>query len=104
MFVVADKRVNPSADSNSPIRWASRRGHAEVVKLLLKDKRVDPSVKNQQAFSKGLVRGHTGVLRVLLTDERTIITNQLLCIADGHSDGNRANAFFDATHPRIWPR
>ncbi len=45
-----DPRVDPSADDNGAICWASERGHVEVVKLLLNDPRVDPSAYNNNSF------------------------------------------------------
>ena len=33
-LLLADPRVDPSADNNYAIRWASRKGHDKVVKLL----------------------------------------------------------------------
>ena len=45
-LLLTDKRVNPSANNNFAIRWASRNGHTKVVKLLLADERVDPSAND----------------------------------------------------------
>jgi hypothetical protein len=42
-LLMKDERVDPSAQSNAAIRYASENGHSLVVELLLKDKRVDPS-------------------------------------------------------------
>ena len=39
-LLLKDGRVDPAADDNYAIRWASYYRHTEVVKLLLKDKRV----------------------------------------------------------------
>ena len=41
--LLKDSRVDPSADNNYAIRWASRYGHSGVVRELLRDRRVDPS-------------------------------------------------------------
>ena len=41
-LLLADPRVDPSADNNYAIRWAAYNGHTEVVRLLLADPRVDP--------------------------------------------------------------
>lgn len=45
-----DERVDPAAHDNYAIRFASRKGHFEIVRLLLQDKRVDPSAKNHEAI------------------------------------------------------
>ena len=52
-FLLQDKRINPAAANNNPIRYkyascylsrryASKEGRTEVVRLLLQDKRVNP--------------------------------------------------------------
>jgi Ankyrin repeats (3 copies) len=33
-ILLMDERVDPSADDNEAIKWASANGHLEVVKLL----------------------------------------------------------------------
>jgi ankyrin repeat protein len=43
-LLLSDKRVDPSANNNLAIQWASRKDHLEVVKLLLSDKRVRDSL------------------------------------------------------------
>src|SRR3989304_6063778 len=45
-LLLADHRVDPSANDNHAIRLASSKGHDKVVKLLLADSRVDPSSDN----------------------------------------------------------
>jgi hypothetical protein len=42
-LLLSDKRVDPSAADNYAIRYASKKGHYDVVELLLADERVDPS-------------------------------------------------------------
>src|SRR3990172_1422870 len=42
-LLLADQRVDPSANDNAAIQWASKNGHAEVVRFLLTDPGVDPS-------------------------------------------------------------
>ena len=62
--------VDPGADDQCAVRYASGNGHVEVVELLLRDERVDPSVRDQQALYWAAVRGHMPVLERLLRDER----------------------------------
>jgi hypothetical protein len=42
-LLLADERVDPSANDNYAIRFAAKNGHKEVVKILLADERIDPS-------------------------------------------------------------
>jgi len=44
-MLLGDARVDPSADNNYAIRWASRCGYTETVELLLGDLRVSTSWK-----------------------------------------------------------
>jgi hypothetical protein len=40
------ERVDPAAQDNQAIRWASRYGKVDVVRLLLADARVDPAAQH----------------------------------------------------------
>jgi len=62
--------VDPSAENNSAICLASMHGHANVVKVLLADARVDPSASDNFAICEASMRGHLDVVKVLLADAR----------------------------------
>lgn len=55
-------RVDPSADNNYAIHWASSKGHVEVIKLLLADSRVDPSDENNYAICWASKYGHVELI------------------------------------------
>ena len=63
---MADPRVDPAANENEAIRWASRYGHTETVRLLLADPRVDPTVNDNNPIRWASENGHTDVVRLLL--------------------------------------
>jgi Ankyrin repeats (3 copies) len=65
-LLLADPRVDPSADMNYAIRWASELGRTEVVRMLLDDPRVDPSNWKQWAIRKASRNGHKEIVRLLL--------------------------------------
>ena len=69
-LLLGDPRVDPSADDNYAIRWASFNGRLEVVKLLLADLRVDPSDISNYAIRWAARNGHLDVVRLLLADSR----------------------------------
>jgi ankyrin repeat protein len=46
-LLLADKRVDPSADDNWAIKRASRNGHIKVVKLLLQHPKVKSSLSKE---------------------------------------------------------
>jgi ankyrin repeat protein len=48
-LLLADDRVDPSANDNYPIRIALENGHLQIVQLLLADRRVDPSALDNYA-------------------------------------------------------
>ncbi len=62
--------VDPSANDNEAIRWASMDGHTSVVKLLLEDPRVDPSADDNQAIRWASADGYTDIVKLLLEDPR----------------------------------
>ena len=65
-MLLEDGRVNPAADYNNAIRWASTNGHTEIVRLLLQDPRVDPADDNNVAIRYASEEGHTEIVRLLL--------------------------------------
>jgi ankyrin repeat protein len=69
-LLLADKRVDPSADDQLAIRMACEDGQLEVVKLLLADERVDPSVSNSCTILGACAHGHTEIAQLLLADKR----------------------------------
>ncbi|MEK0337029.1 MAG: ankyrin repeat domain-containing protein, partial [Nitrosopumilus sp.] len=54
-LLLSDKRVDPGADFNRPIKVASQFGNLEVVKMLINNPKVDPSApdlsNNEENFS-----------------------------------------------------
>jgi hypothetical protein len=56
--LLADPRVDPSADNNCAIRWASSKGHLAIVERLLADPRVDPVAGNNAAIGGASAEGH----------------------------------------------
>jgi ankyrin repeat protein len=77
-MVLKDKKIDPSADNNRPIKIAAQFGNEEVVKMLLKDKRVDPSDKDlinnryNYALSLAVANEHKNVVDLLMKDKRVI--------------------------------
>ena len=63
------KRSNRD-ESQYAFRRAARRGHYEIVKIMLEDPRVDPSVKNNFALNWSFKEGHMDVVDLLLDDPR----------------------------------
>ena len=56
--------------SQTPLMWAARHGHEEVVKLLLQEKRTRPDVRDKRygrtALAWAASGGHEGVVRLFL--------------------------------------
>lgn len=70
ILLLYNPEVNPADDNDYVIRWASDRGHLELVKLLLNDTRVDPADVNNIAIRAASRRGHLEVVKLLLNDKR----------------------------------
>ena len=70
IYFILNRIFDPSAYDNYAIRWASRYGHVEVVKLLLMDKRVDPSTHGNYAIRIASDQGYVEVVKLLLQDKR----------------------------------
>ena len=68
--ILADKRINPSANGNRAIAIASGVGLTEIVKILLSDKRVDPSINKNMPIREAVRGGHTEIVKLLLSDDR----------------------------------
>jgi hypothetical protein len=69
-LLLADSRVDPSADNQLAIQWACEFQHVEVVKLLLADSRVDPSAYNQFPIRNTCEKGYVEIVKLLLADKR----------------------------------
>uniref|UniRef100_A0A6C0JS57 Uncharacterized protein n=1 Tax=viral metagenome TaxID=1070528 RepID=A0A6C0JS57_9ZZZZ len=63
-------QINPSAEDNAAIGYASHDGHLEIVKLLLADPRVNPATNNNWPIRCASHNGHLEVVRLLLDDSR----------------------------------
>lgn len=72
--LLADPRVNPTADDNHAIRRASESGYTDVVKRLLADRRVNPTDRNNYAIRMAAENGHVDVVKLLLVDPRRSIS------------------------------
>ena len=59
-----------SAENNYAIQLASRKGHLEIVELLLQDPRVDPSADDNYAIGWASQNGHLEIIKLLLQDPR----------------------------------
>lgn len=72
--LLADPRVDPKTQGDYPIYFASKNGHADIVRVLLRDSRVDPS--EAIAHTK-----HNRIAKLLLADPRvdpTVQDNRLV--------------------------
>lgn len=58
--------VDPAADNNCAIRWASEKGHFSVVERLLLFDGVDPTAKDNYAIKLASQNGHLAVVKRLL--------------------------------------
>jgi hypothetical protein len=68
--LLADPRVDPAANNNHAIRWASKNGRTEAVRALLADPRVDPTADINWAIREASFYGRAGAVRALLADPR----------------------------------
>lgn len=68
--LLIDNNINPATDNNFAIKYASKFGYVEIVRLLLEDPRVDPTVDKGFALRKALKQKHTDIISMLLADSR----------------------------------
>jgi hypothetical protein len=69
-LLLKEPLVDPCADNDYAIRWASWNGHVEGVKLLLNDPRADLSADRNYAICLASRGGHVDVVKLLLDDPR----------------------------------
>ncbi|KAJ3301548.1 hypothetical protein HDU76_005708 [Blyttiomyces sp. JEL0837] len=75
--------VDAAVEENDCIKWASARGHLNVVTLLLEQHGVDPTCDDYEAFQTSADSGYFDVLKVLLEsvkgdDKFRVATNESL--------------------------
>ncbi len=69
-LLLADKRVDPSAEDSSAMKLASMAGYLGIVKLLLDDGRANPSANNNYAIIVASRYDRLEVVKLLLVDSR----------------------------------
>lgn len=69
-ILLADARIDPTVDEESPFMIASKNGHTKVVALLLADSRIDPTINEQYAMDVVCELGHTDIVQLFLQDRR----------------------------------
>lgn len=69
-LLLKDGRVDPVAEDNNAIKFASENGHTETVKLLLQNSRVDPGARDNYAIRFASKNGHLEIVKLLLQDSR----------------------------------
>ncbi|RAH86964.1 ankyrin [Aspergillus japonicus CBS 114.51] len=77
---------SPDADGRTPLLWAARNGHTEVLTMFLQMQNVDlnlPDKDGRTAFLWAAAKGHTAVLETLLATDQIDIY---------HEDVQRRNA------------
>ena len=62
--------VDPTADDNLAIIYASFFGHTDVVEALLQDGRADPTTENNYPIGIASAQGYTSIVSFLLQDGR----------------------------------
>jgi hypothetical protein len=60
-LMMADPRIDPTANDNDAIRVACKNGHAQVVEVLLANSRVNPSVGENTLISHAAGAGQDKV-------------------------------------------
>lgn len=63
--LLADQRLDPSANNNEAIIIACRFGNIKIVDRLLQDKRVDPSARDNTAMRMAKLNGHLPIIQLL---------------------------------------
>jgi len=69
-LLLSDYGVDPSAQDNDAVIYASSNEHLEIVRLLLKDDRVDPSARDNIALVCASQNGYLEIVKLLLSDDR----------------------------------
>ena len=69
-MIISNESVDPSAEDNFALVWASEKGYYEIVKLLISDERDDPSSDDNYAIVYASENGHYEIAKLLLSDKR----------------------------------
>lgn len=69
--LLADSRIDPSANNNEAVYQAAKLPDPSILRLLLIDSRVNPAVDDNEPLIKAAELGNIETLRILLNDPRT---------------------------------
>lgn len=72
LLLLSDPRTNPENETTSAFDVAIRRGHAEVVRILLADGRFDPTIEEgeESVLTTAVEDCNIDIVRILLEDKR----------------------------------
>ena len=65
-----DKGGNPAVHDNFALRWASSKGHADIVEYLLNDDRVNPIIRKCAPVYSALIEKKYDVLKILYKNQQ----------------------------------
>jgi hypothetical protein len=68
--LLADARIDPTAQSNIALRWAAYNEHADVMRVLLADPRVSPSAEQNSAIYSAVTYNGIDAFQLLRADTR----------------------------------
>lgn len=68
--LLANPKVDPTANNSEAIREAAQSGHVGCVRLLLEDGRADPAANDNDSVFWAAVNGHVECTKYLLADQR----------------------------------
>jgi len=71
------KAVKSNSKNNYALRYASKNGHINVVRLLLEQKNIDPSDDNNFAIKNAFRNNHHKIVLLLLKDKRIFFQNKV---------------------------
>lgn len=64
--LLQNNKINPSANNNYPLLWATMNGHLDIVKILAEDKRVDLTVNNNAPIRYAMMHNHKDIVKFLI--------------------------------------
>jgi ankyrin repeat protein len=109
IFLLEEVKINPSQEDSYSIRFASKNGLLDIVKLLLNDNRVDVHVHDDFPLHMASQFGHVEIVKLLLNHKKKYVPKNNFSLSMASKNGHikiikllLENEYIDPSYDDNW--